>query len=239
MLKFATKFPPTSAALEMAYRAGFRFAELWLDSTILADWQTPLQVLRDYPFTYAMHFPNRLERSQDVIAGAVGLYRQLGCRCLVIHQPHFDRYHEALTRLHPELQLAIENHKLTSEDFNRWAERSPGLTLDVEHLWKFTLKDAPLESLLARLRTFLADFGHKLRHVHLPGYWPGFEEHRPVYCSREMVFPVLSSLADARFDGLVVSEVLPAFQNPDELRMDVLLFDAWRQTHRAAEQTGT
>jgi hypothetical protein len=99
----------------------------------------------------------------------------------------------------------------------------------VEHLWKFTLGDGPLRDLLAELRRFLGRFGGKLRHVHLPGYWPGFDTHRPMYCSREMVFPVLSLLAEAGFEGLVVSEASPEYQNGQELRMDVLLFDAWRQ----------
>jgi hypothetical protein len=52
-----------------------------------------------------------------------------------------------------------------------------------------------------------------------------------MYCARELVFGVLSLLADARFEGLVVSEVSLEHQNPAELRMDVLLFDAWREKH--------
>ena len=31
-----------------------------------------------------------------------------------------------------------------------------------------------------------------------------------------------------RFEGLIVSEVNPEFQGPHELRMDMLLFEAWR-----------
>ena len=102
------------------------------------------------------------------------------------------------------------------------------LALDVEHVWKFTLGDAPLDALLAQVRVVLDRFRDKLRHVHLPGYWPGFREHRPMYCSRDMIFPVLSLLDDIRFEGLVVSEANPEYQNACELRMDVLLFDAWR-----------
>ena len=46
-----------------------------------------------------------------------------------------------------------------------------------------------------------------------------------------MVLPVLSLLAEAGFDGLVVSEADPEYQNAQELRMDVLLFEAWRERH--------
>jgi len=86
-----------------------------------------------------------------------------------------------------------------------------------------------LESLLKELEAFLSRFGDKLRHVHMPGYWPGFGEHRPMYCAREMVFPVLALLQKTGFEGQVVSEVNQQFQNLQELRMDVLLFDAWRR----------
>jgi hypothetical protein len=72
-------------------------------------------------------------------------------------------------------------------------------------------------------------FGDKIRHVHLPGYAPGFAEHRPMYCSREMVFSVLSLLADHHFAGLVVSEADPEYQNVKELHMDVLLFNTWHE----------
>lgn len=229
MLKLATKFAPRLPAMETAYRAGFRFAELWLDEAVLADWQRTAQHISGHPFGYAMHFPNRLESAADALKQAVWLYRKLNSRCLVIHQPMYDKYGEPLTRLEPALQLAVENHKLSAEGLIDWAERNPGLALDVEHLWKFTLHDCPLDQLLDHVRTLLKNFANKLRHVHLPGYWPGFQEHRPMYCAREMIFPVLSLLAEARFEGLVVSEANLEFQNSAELRMDVLLFDAWRE----------
>jgi hypothetical protein len=120
---------------------------------------------------------------------------------------------------------------LNPEGFTAWAERNPGLALDVEHLWMLTLPGVPLSRLLEEVRGFLARFGEKLRHVHMPGYWPGLPEHRPMYCAHELVFGVLSLLADVNFEGLVVSEVSPAYQNPTELRMDTLLFDVWREQH--------
>jgi len=231
MLKLATKLAPTTAALETAFRAGFRHAELYLDQAILADWPGALERARHYPFGYALHFPNRPELTADMLRGCVELYRQLGCRSLVIHQPMFDRYAEELLRLEPALRLGIENHKLSPEQFAAWAERGPGLTLDVEHLWMFTHKGAPLSVVLATVQDFLRRWGDRLRHVHLPGYWPGCREHRPMYCGRDLVFPVLSLLAEHRFGGLIVSEVSMEFQNVAELTMDVLLFEAWRQRY--------
>jgi hypothetical protein len=234
MLKLATKFAPRLAALETAYRAGFRFAELWLDAAALAEWQTAVRLCRQYPFHYALHFPNRLDAADTVLEQTVALYRALHAGCIVIHQPMIDRYGEPLLRLEPGLRLAVENHKLAPEEFTAWAERNPGLALDVEHVWKFTLPEAPLNQLLEQVRQFLTLYGSKLRHVHLPGYWPGLREHRPMYCACDLVFPVLSLLAEAEFEGLVVSEVNPEHQNAAELRMDMLLFDLWRQRHDPA-----
>ena len=228
MLRLATKFAVQPSALETAYQAGFRHAEVWLDRSVLDDWRTILAQASSYPNGYALHFPNQLNIAEETLQNAVNLYRALGSRCLIIHQPMYDKFREPLLRLDPELQFAVENHVLTPEGFEAWAEKNIGLTLDVEHLWKFTLRDAPLEKLLERVRSFLNQHGSKLRHVHLPGYWPGFPEHRPMYCSREMILGVFSLLSEASFEGLVVSEVDPEYQNPHELRMDVLLFDAWR-----------
>ena len=234
MLKLATKFAPDLAAFEAAHRAGFRHAELFLNKRILADWQTVCGHARNYPNSYALHFPNQLDLAPESLESAVSLYRMLGAGCLIIHQPMFEKYRDALVRLEPDLRFAIENHKLTIDEFFDWAEQSPGLALDVEHLWKFTLADGPLDGLLDRLAGFLKCCGQKLRHVHMPGYWPGFQEHRPMYCARDMVFPVLSLLAQAGFKGLVVSEADRQFQNPHELRMDVLLFDVWREASNAS-----
>jgi hypothetical protein len=228
MLKLATKFTPQLAALENAYRAGFRYAELWLGPEVLANWQTVLEQLRAYPNAYVLHFPNRLELTAEALGRTVALYRQLHCQCMVIHQPMHDKFRTPLLRLEPTLRLAVENSKLNVEEFAHWAERNDGLALDVEHLWKLTLQDSSLDTLLDAMRQFLTRFSAKLLHVHLPGYLPGYQEHRPMYCAREMIFPVLSLLEEFRFAGLVVSEADPEYQNSSELQMDVLLFEAWR-----------
>ena len=231
MLKLATKFLPELSALEVAYQAGFRNAEFWLDADWLGRWQEIARLARHYPLRFVPHFPNEGNMEDATLADTAELYRALDCRAVVIHQPMFDKYQARLLQLEPTMRLAVENHRLTPARFEDWAEKNPGLTLDVEHLWKFTLEDAPLPELLARVREFLDRHHAKLRHVHLPGYVPGYEEHRPQYCSRDMVFGVLSLLAEYEFEGLVVSEVGPEFQNPIDLRMDSLLFDSWRTQH--------
>jgi sugar phosphate isomerase/epimerase len=225
--------------MEHAHRAGFHFAEIWLDAAVLADWQQVATLARDYPFGYALHFPNRLEQPGQTLEQAVELYRALGCRSMVIHQPLFDRYHAELLRLEPEMRLAVENHKLDPERFRLWAERNPGLALDVEHLWKFTHPDASLRRVLDEVRSFLGGFAGKLRHVHMPGYLPGLPEHRPMYCSRDLVFGVLSLLEEVGFDGLIVSEVNPDYQTPNDLRMDVLLFESWRDRPESGHSRAT
>jgi sugar phosphate isomerase/epimerase len=230
-LKLSTKFDPQPAKVENAHRAGFRYAEIWLDPAVLANGRAVAECLLAYPLGYALHFPNKLNLEPLSLEQTVALYRQLRCQSLVIHQPMHDKFRAPLLALDAELCLAVENHRLDPAKFEEWAQRNPYLTLDVEHLWKFTLGDGSLELLLDSVRDFLARFGHKLRHVHLPGYWPGFREHRPMYCSREMILPVLSLLAEARYEGFIVSEVEGEYQNIHELRMDVCLYEAWRELY--------
>jgi hypothetical protein len=202
MLKFATKFLPCAEAFETAFRAGFRDAEFWLDASVLRGWQSVAAMSRQYSFHYALHFPNRGSLPAETLEQAVMLYRELDCEAMVIHQPMFDKHAARLLALEPALDLAIENHDLAQTEFDHWAERSPGLTLDVEHLWKYTLEDCSLNELLTVVQRFLAKHGHKLHHVHLPGYQVGCEEHRPIHHSPQMAAGVLSLLADFGFTKL-------------------------------------
>ena len=236
MLKVATKFKPKAAAFETAQAAGFHYAEFWLDKRWLSEWKSVARQAQEFQLRCALHFPNRGELGETTLCDAVRLYRQLECSAMVIHAPMLRRYGQRLVELDSTLRLGVENHRLTPAEFDHWACEHQWLTLDIEHLWKFTLADASTDTLLKALEEFLRRFGDKLIHVHLPGYAPGCDEHRPMYCSREMVLPVLSLLADHQFDGLIVSEVNAQFQNFHELRMDVLLFERWQQIHRSDEE---
>jgi sugar phosphate isomerase/epimerase len=229
MLRLATKFAPERIAFSTAVEAGYRFAELWLDERYLADWRRVVDVAMDFPLQYALHFPNHGSPDDRTLDNAVALYRALDCSTMVIHQPMCRRYRERLSTRDRTLRLAVENHDLNLRDFRRWMVENEFLTLDVEHLWKYTLDDASLPDFLDELRLTIRKMAAKLVHVHLPGYLPGYDEHRPMYCAREMVFPVLSVLAAEQFEGFVVSEVNTEFQNVAELRMDTLLFERWCQ----------
>lgn len=228
MLKLATKFHPDEAMFQMACQAGFRQAEVWTDLNVLADWQAVARRAAGHPLRYVLHFPNRGDLGPEALRQAVALYQALDCRTMVIHQEVYDALAAPLRQLAPEMSLAIENHKLSPEELRAWAAQDADLTLDVEHVWKFTLRDAPLEHLLGVVQSLLRAAGPKLRHVHLPGYWPGLGEHRPMHSAREMVFPVLSLLEQCGYAGFVVSEVGLEYQTPQDLRMDVLAFELWR-----------
>jgi hypothetical protein len=225
----ATKFRPDAASFAVAAEAGFPGAELWLDAALLADWQRITALAGGVRLRYGLHFPNRLEQSAETLEHAVALYRELNVRALVIHQPHKDRHGPGLLALAPELRLAVENGRLSPEQLREWAARNDGLALDVEHLWMFTWPGVPLAQLLTEVKALLGSWGGKLRHVHLPGYLPGQPEHRPMYCSRNLVFGVWEILEDVGYDGLVVSEVNLEYQTPTDLRMDVLLYEGWKQ----------
>ena len=236
MLRPATKFAPrTNSEFQLAWDAGFRNAEFWLDLDLIRDWEARALIASEFPMQYALHFPNRGEFSMSDLRQAVNFYRALNCSAMVIHQPMFDRYGEQLFEIDSELRLGIENHDLTSDSqFERWAEESRWLTLDVEHLWIYTAGDSSLKKLMKYMDRFLAKYGDKLVHVHLPGYQPGYKVHRPQYCSRKMVLQVFNMLADANFTGLIVSETANRYQNLEELQMDVLLHRHWMNTRRLA-----
>ena len=99
---------------------------------------------------------------------------------MVIHRPMIKRYGEALRVLAPDVRLGVENHFVARDELDDWATESPWITLDVEHLWKFTLQDAPLDELLQVTDWLFQTHGNRLIHVHLPGYSPGNQEHRPM-----------------------------------------------------------
>ncbi len=238
MLKLATKFLPRPEAFALAHRAGYAYAELWLDEDVLARWQSVADLAAAFPLEYALHFPNRASDGTEALDQTVQLYRALDCHSLVMHQPMFDRFGPRLAERDPDVRIAIENHVLAPQQLERWAQNSPGLTLDFEHLWKFTLREAPLAEFLATARDLVTRHAERLRHVHLPGYLPGYAEHRPMHCAREMVLPIFDLLAECRFRGLIVSEVDTAFQKSNDLRMDVLLFDTWLTNHVGASQIG-
>jgi hypothetical protein len=237
MIGIATKFRPDPQRFETAARAGFRRAELWADAEVLLGWKHVAAMADEFGLDHAIHFPNRLDQPPEVLQATADLYRAVRSRALVLHQPHMDRHGAELLRLCPEMRLAVENHNLDHTGLERWAERSPGLALDIEHLWMYTLDGRPLGEVLAFLRAFLRRHGHKVRHVHLPGYWPGQGEHRPMYCSRDLVFASFDMLDELNFEGLIVSEVNTEFQNETDLRMDVLLFQRWREIVTERSQT--
>ena len=229
MLKLATKFKVQPNSIQAAVDAGFTCAEIWLDAKVLENWADVSRLATRSPLQFSLHFPNRGNLTDTHLSQAVELYHSLDCSAMVIHQPMMDLYGRSLLEIDPSIRLGVENHRLSPEDFQRWASSNRWLTLDVEHLWMLTLADCPLAQLLDSVRRFLERFHEKLIHVHLPGYLPGHDEHRPMYCSREMVLAVMNLLAEYRFEGLMVSEVNLDYQNPSELRMDVLLFNRWRQ----------
>ncbi len=229
MLKIATKFAPETPAFERAWRAGFRYAEFYLSADLLENVKKIIATAREYPFEYVPHFPNK-KVTEKTVAAAVELYRQLGCRTMVIHQPMIDQWGATLKTLHPEIRLAVENHYLDEKQIWDWAEKNPGLNLDIEHLWKFTLQDGPRDKVLDLVARILDKHLDKLNHIHLPGYVPGHDEHRPMYCSRELMFEIWNLLRKKKYAHFMVSEINSQYQTFEDLKMDVLLFERWWTT---------
>lgn len=235
MLKLATKFAPQRTNFEMAWEAGYRHVEFWLDRNLLDRVSEVITLAKDYPFSYALHSPNQLDLTPQSLENLVTLARETSAQCVVMHDLQFEKYGAELRKLDPSLVLAVENHEFSLEQFAAWQEAYEFLTFDIEHLWLFTLNSGPLEQVIDEVRKFLDRSFHKLKHVHLPGYLPGTPEHRPMSCSRDFVWAMFDLLQERGFEGLIVSEVEMEFQNPQDLLMDRLLFDRWRVKRNSAE----
>ncbi len=70
----ATKFKPVPESFRLAFECGYRAAELWLDEAILLDAERVAGLADEFPFRYALHFPNALDLSPEAVrAGGVAL----------------------------------------------------------------------------------------------------------------------------------------------------------------------
>ncbi len=241
MFRQATKFAPRSAApFQQAQDAGFESVEFWLGPKLIDQWEDIVELANQYSLDYALHFPNRAELNTKQLENVIQLYNALSCSAMVIHQPMFDEYGDALMEIDSSVRLGIENHFLdTNSKLRKWAESSKWLTLDIEHVWMYTQPDSSVKQLVQTVDELFAEYGDKIVHIHLPGYLPGFKEHRPQYCSRGMVMKMFSLLADYEYDGFVVSETASRYQNPEELLMDRLLYKRWQRKRESRQSKET
>jgi sugar phosphate isomerase/epimerase len=228
MLKHAARTSVSSEKFTAADEAEIRNLELQVSTDDLLNWEETARVAKAAGFRYAVKFPTSLEVSEHAVENCVKLCAVLNCDTLVIHAPMFSEFGSRIAELAPELNLAVENSRFSKVRFDQWASSNDKLTLDIEHFWKFTLNDAPQEELLEELSLFLRQYGEKLQQIHLSGYQPGHPVHRPMYCNRDMVFSVLSLLAETGFDGFIVSEVSAEYLNRRDLVMDTLLIGSWQ-----------
>lgn len=234
--ELATKFKPDAdEPFAAAVAAGMKAAELWTGPEVLAAAGEVVERARRFSLRYALHFPNRRDLTPEQLAAFVELYRALDCRSFTIHELEYDRYASDLERIAPDLRPAVENSMLAYDDLPRWATTRPGLTLDVEHIWCFTVRGAPLSEVVAVVRDLLKQHAHKVRHVHLPGYWAEGEEHRPLHRSPDFAGAMLGLLADVGYSGFVVSEADTQYQTVPEMSADVEFVAAWRRRRTLAE----
>ena len=232
MLRLATKFRPVPSHFDTATAAGFRNAEFFLDRDVLDDPTGVIETAREYDLGYALHFPNKPELEVAHLEAVARLYDELSASAVVIHPHMLRQYGEQMRSVHSDIALAEETMRVAPDEFPEWLEAHDHVTLDVEHIWKFSLNDGPIEELFRLVESIFASHGDRVRHIHMPGYLPGYGEHRPMYTSREFCFGIFDILASNGYEHLVVSEVDLEFQNAAELRMDVLLFERWEQQRK-------
>lgn len=227
MFRLATKFLPEPAAFERAYMAGFRHAEFFLNADVLEGADDVIANARLYDMSYALHFPNKPGLNEAHLRACVKMFDELRASAIVLHPPMLRKYAEPLRAISRNLVLAVETMRVPRDEILSWVQQHQAVTLDMEHLWMFTMPGTPLAEFLSVVRSIFQNHSACVKHVHMPGYLPGQGEHRPMYTSREFCMGVFDILAEYKYDGLVVSEVNVPFQNSFELKMDVLLYENW------------
>ena len=236
MLRLATKFLPERSAFQQAHDAGFRHAEFFLNRDLLERVDDILALARQFDMRYALHFPNKADLQEVHLQECVRLFHEVNASAIVIHPPLLKKYADQLRAIDSGVVLAIETMRVPADELLAWVEQHQAVTLDMEHIWMFTLPEASLDEFLKLVRSVFQHHAHCVKHVHMPGQLPGHGEHRPMYTSREFCLGVFDILADFSFDGLVVSEVDMPYQNPFYLRMDALLYEGWLHKRTAEQQ---
>lgn len=232
MLKFSSRVPPDAQRLAMVHNAGFRRVEIFLTPKSIKEWKQIATAAENHDMTYGLHFPNRAPLSDKQLNKTIKLYHRLKCESMVIHQPMYRQYGKKMLEIDSELCLAVENHRLNPKSFWRWAKTYEHLTLDVEHLWKHTLKQSPFDDLLSMFKKFLKQHGSKLKRVHLPGYEPGGKEHQPLSYNPKLARKVFTALSKMDFQGMIVSETRPSMQNSKHLKNDIAMYERWEKDRR-------
>ena len=226
-LQLATKLRPTSVALDLAGDVGFREFELWTNEDVLLAAKQVATVCNRPSHRYAVHFPNHAPLRDDAIDGLRLLCDRLWVKAVIMHQPMFDLYGDTVQRENPQVRIGVENGDLDVVSFQRWARENEFLTFDVEHLWKFTLRDAADEIFLTVVDQFLAECADRIVHVHFPGYAIGTDTHRPIYLAGRTGHEVLTLLDRHGYTGFVVSELDSAWQTTTQIRADYDYYHEW------------
>ncbi|MCR9200315.1 MAG: hypothetical protein NXI04_16900 [Planctomycetaceae bacterium] len=236
MLNLATKFRPEPVAFQRAFESGFRCAEFFLNREVLENVTQVACWAEAFDMRYALHFPNKPDLDDHHLENCVQLYHSLQASAMVMHPPMIRRFKERLHDIDPTLVLAIETMRVPPDEIVDWVGQQRHVTLDMEHIWCFTLPGKPLDAFFHLLDRIFTAHGNCVKHVHMPGFLPGQGEHRPMYTSREFCLGVFDVLADHQYRGLVVSEVDMAFQNPFDLQMDVLLYQGWADARKSGRR---
>lgn len=229
MIKHATRTQASQSDFATADEAEITNIELQLSTDDLLNWEETAKIAEKGNFNYIVKFPTSLEVADEALQNCVKLCAVLNTDVLVIHEPMAKKFGKQLAELAPNLKLAVENNRFTAKRLTEWAESHAALALDVEHFWKFTLEDGDQAKTLELLTQFIRAYGQKIAAVHISGYQPGQQVHRPMYCNRDLTFAVLSALAEKSFSGFIVGEVAAEYMNRRDLVMDRELVASWQE----------
>ena len=233
MFSFATKFSPEAANFEKAVFAGFENAELYLTPTRLMSWRSLSKIARSYDLNYALHFPTTGTASRTGTASSqtceeiVSLAHDICCSFVSVHEDSLE-VAQRIRTIDPRIQLSVENQTVEFDKLDSWILANDNITLNVEFLWKNTLKDCDLDQLKSVVGRLFHNYGDRFRAVHLSGYSPGGKIKSPLFKSAEMVSAIFDTLLAENYHGMVVSEIDVEQQTSHNLKEEFDLFNQWR-----------
>lgn len=215
----AAKCAPETGHLRAITDAGFKAAELYLSKAIMARSGDVARLCKKFPLQYALHAPND--------AHCPGKLRELaektGARVIVLHDIFWeDEWRQTIEIFRGSpVKLCVENMTCSHDPLKFMRRYGLGRCLDLEHL-QLECRGVYESEFLRIMR--------QASHIHITGYTPGSARwHTPADYAPDNSARMLDLLAQAGYDGLVVSEAGTEYQTPQMFAATAAFFRQWRK----------
>lgn len=206
-MRIAGKCPPEPDELESAHDRGFRYVELYLEKNHLQDIDRTAEIVDNSPVeVVSIHTPHVTLQESDYFLKADRLAQRLDA-FLVFHSQYMHHVHiPQIEKLDLESDYGYENQPGASQRIIESTVIGEGhdLVLDTAHFYMGE-KDYP-----KRIKQLLEDPETSIPLMHLCDSTR--TEDGLAFGDGEMEMERLCQIIDEEFDGILVLEVMPDYQ---------------------------